>query len=284
MILIRTQRGFNLIELMIVGLLTILSGYFMIQIMMNSNQSASSSDGVSQAQETARLALSWLHQDIRRAGFSANLQEPRTQPFADLCTNGNAPPNDMGNCTFESNVPGDTSNDRIAIRRTFSPASNDPRDSTDCSGADLTGLAGLVPEESILTDVYWVEAHMTNTGYDDPYDDVLKCTTYNDDTSQAIRTAALASGIEGMQVMYASSSAGFGSVTHYQPASSSLDMENVYAVRISVLARSFSVSALDESTRSYILLDAMPYTFEDKTPRQILTTTIALKNYSEPDP
>ena len=282
MISLRKQQGVNLVELMVVGFLMVLIGYFMIQIMHSSNESSSRSDGIAQAHETARLALAWLHQDLKRAGFSADLQEPRTQPFADICTGANnVPPNLNGNCTFESTLASD--NDRLAILRTFSTDSDDPKDSMDCTGADLTGTIGLIPEESILADVYWVDRDRdstSGTSDGDDFDDVLRCATYNHATGVALNSATLASGVEGLQAIYAESDAGFGTASAYVSADR-VDMNNVYAIRVSILSRSFSDFALDQVARSYILLDASPYTFTDRVPRQILTTTTALKNYSE---
>jgi len=278
MISIKQQKGVNLIELMIVGFLMVLIGFFMIKIMTSSNESASRSDGIAQAQETARLIISWLYNDIRRAGYSTNLQEPRIQPFSDICTAASGtPPANNGNCSFESIDPS-VNNDRVAIRRIYSAAIIDRGDHLDCTGVDLRGTAGLELDASVLVDVYWVERDNGNDG--DDYDDVLRCVTYNEDTGFALNPAqTIASGVEGLQVLYAETNGGSGTVTTYVPGDQITSMDDVHAVRISILTRAFSDFALTTATRSYILLDADDYTFTDRVPRQIQTTTISLNNY-----
>ena len=277
------QRGINLIELMIVGFLMILIGFFMFRIMISANQSSSQSDGIAQAQETARLTMSWLRQDVRRAGLTPDLLASRIQPFSDLCTDNVYPPADNADCTFESTNP--LQNDRIAVQRVFSTISSDTRDATDCTGVNLDGTPGLESDKTILIDVYWVERNRDsisslNSNDGDNFDDALRCVTYNEGTGQILSPAqTIASGIDGLQALYAESAVGLGTVTRYVPADQIGEMENVYAIRISILARAFSDFALTQSVRSYLLLDADPYTFDDRIPRQILTTTIAPNNF-----
>ena len=61
----KKQQGFTLIELMITLVLSLLITYGIAQVLISSNQSSSSSDGVSQAQETARFVMSFLGKQIR---------------------------------------------------------------------------------------------------------------------------------------------------------------------------------------------------------------------------
>lgn len=283
------QRGINLIELMIVGFLMILIGFFMFRIMISANQSSSQSDGIAQAQETARLTMSWLRQDVRRAGLTPDLLTPRIQPFSNLCPDNISPPAANADCTFESTNP--LQNDRIAVQRVFSTTSSDTRDATDCTGVNLDGTPGLESDETVLIDVYWVERNRDsisslNSDDGDNFDDALRCVTYNEDTGQILNPAqTIASGIDGLQALYAEGAkvgtvtAKVGTVTRYVPADQIGNMADVYAIRISILARAFSDFALTQNVRSYLLLDADPYTFDDRIPRQILTTTIAPNNF-----
>lgn len=297
---IKKQKGVNLVELMIVGLLMVMVSFFMMKIMTNANQTAAHTDGISQAQETARLATYFLYKGIRRSGYSRESQMVRlTPPFAEPCTAASsAPPDDNGNCSFDS--PTSDMNDRIAVRRTYNDSNTnpalDPIDYHDCTGVDLRGTPGLIAEKTVLVDVYWVERDSstaanniskTQSSGPDDYNDVLKCVTYHEYTENTGRALnpeqTIASGIEGLQVLYAVvPSDQSGEAVNYQSLSSltSDDMDRIYAIRISILTRAFSNFNLEPATRSYILLDATPYTFEnDRIPRQIMTTTISLNNF-----
>lgn len=285
---LKKQAGINLIELMIVGFLMVLVGFFVIKIMTSSNEAASRSEGVAQAQETARLTMEWLFESTARAGYpaSSNISgsQTRIQPFADLCTGSATPPEPGGNCTFESNDP--NVNDRIAVMRTYAALgdSDDARDWVDCTGVDLNGV-GLTSQDTILVDVYWVERNNGTDG--DDYDDVLRCVTYNNETGTVLNPPqTIASGVEGLQVLY-----GIDGLSPFPPDATPVissyisadlivdDQWNlVYAARVAILARGFSDHSLTQATRSYILLDANPYTFNDRVPRQIISSTIFLKN------
>ena len=291
---IKKQTGVSLIELMIVGVLMLAIGLSMVKIMMTANKTSAHTNGVSQAQETARLTTTLLYQQIRKAGFSADLQAERIQPFSNICTDNTIiPPDDNAHCSFNS----EDTNDRIAIRRTFNDDSAYPWEAEDCTGIDLKGTAGLTSGESVLVDVYWVESaiiangnsHEKSEDQSDSYDDVLKCVTYNDDTGKILNfPQTLASGIEGLQALYAESDVTpgktgiyFGDIYNYRSLDTSIDMNSVYAVRIAVLTRAFSNFNMVKANRSYILFDAKPYSFtNDQIPRQIQITTVALKNYT----
>jgi Tfp pilus assembly protein PilW len=294
---IKRQKGVNLIELMIVGFLMVLVSFFMMKIMTTANQTAAHTDGIAQAQETARLATYFLYKGIRRSGYSRESQMVRLEPPLSAPCNAasSTPPQQNGDCSFDS--PDPAVNDRIAIRRTFNDsnvdAALDPVDYHDCTGVDLRGTAGLIPEESVLVDVYWVERDSATAANNitqsdlsgpDDYNDVLKCVTYREDTHTILNPAqTIASGIEGLQVLYAvvpsnisGQAQNYRSLGTFGPS----DMEMVHAIRISILTRAFSNFNLEPATRSYILLDAQPYTFQnDRVPRQIMTTTIALNNF-----
>lgn len=272
------QRGITLVELMIAGLLGLLISYFAMTIMMTSNRTAARADGQSQAQETGRFVMTWLATEVRRAGYvSAVGTSSRINPIAALCdVANNAPPDENGDCTFNSD---NADSDRIAIRRIYSSTSANNRDALDCTGVDLSVAAGLVSDSSVLVDVYWVERDSGNGG--DAYDDILRCATYNEETGMTVAPSqVLASGIEGMQALYAESPTINGQdVNRFVSADQITSLSAVMAVRIAILTRSFGDDAANSGQRSYVLLDAAPYTFDDRISRQILTTTIALKQY-----
>lgn len=277
---INKQKGMTLIELMLAGLLGMIVAYFVMNIMATSSRTSMQSDGQAQAQENGRFIIGWLQAEARKAGYTPDFTLPRTQPFADICaTGGPTPPANGANCTFETST---ASSDRLAIRRMYSAATPSLKASSDCTGADL-GAAG-VAEGDVVIDVYWVEQNYSSgsSANDDNYDDVLRCVTYSEAGAPLNSSQVIASGIEGLQVLYGQYSVadpdGTPNVSRYVPADQVTDWNNVLAVRIAILTRSFTQDVVQNATRSYILLDATPYTFTDRTARHIQSTTVFLPN------
>ncbi len=284
MMRLRHQAGMTLIELMIAGLLGIIITFFVVNIMVNSNSIALNSNTAGQSQEGGRFIMSWLQAESRRAGYSSIAgSTEQINPFADRCIAGAAiPPADGGNCTYESTV-GIGDNDRLAIQWVYNPSSTTARDQQDCTGAAI-----VLATETLLVDVYWIVTGGANSGYDD----TLNCVTYNADTGIALNNSqSIAAGIIGMQVLYGVSTVATPTdetnVSRYVNASqvdpdANIDDDDVWgsvqAVRIALLTRAFSDSGLSEEKRSYILLDANPYSYDDRISRYIQLSTTALPN------
>lgn len=278
MIRLQQQRGITLIELMVAGVLGVIITYFIFNIMITSTRTATQADGLAQAQENGRFVTSWLHGEIRRAGYTPDFTDPRIQPFANTCAPGApVPPANNGHCSFNSN---NNDSDRIAIRRTYTAATT-LRDRQDCTGVDLSTLGTAPSEGDVLVDLYWVEPD--TSANPDNYSDILRCVTYLDNTGIPVAPAqVIANGVQGFQVLYGQSTTPIvgnqTNVTRYVNADEVTNWNNVYAARISVLTRSFLPTGLDQATRSYVLLDANPYTFDDRIARHIQGTTIYLPN------
>lgn len=282
----------TLVELMIAGVISIIVGLIVIQLMAGSNRASNRLDGIAQAQENARFSMSWLTQQIRRAGYVGNAFSESAPGIAEQCTSNLIPPADNADCTYEGTTTS-ASGDRIAIRRLFvSSATNDWTTQT-CSGASISFTTNSSGE--YLVDVYWVEADSDTTNnpdVGDDYDDWLRCATYRESTGKIIDSVqTIASGIESMQLLYADPGAD-SSATRYRRSSditneveSPLSSDgtlvakaDVTAVRIAILARAFSDAAQLAGDRSYVLLDGEPLVFDDRVPRQVLETTIFLPN------
>lgn len=273
------QRGMTLIEVMIAGSLGLVITYFIMQVMISSNKSAATSDGLAEAQETGRFVMSWLQTEVRRGGYTPVLDESSSiLPFADLCTPGATefPPDANADCTFETTS--NTAGDRIAVRWLYNSDSTVTRDTQDCTGAAIAGVAS----ETELVDVYWVETDMGAVG--DNYDDALRCVTYSQNTHQVIAPAqTIASGVVGLHIIYGEfTEDATGTVTSikYVNADKVTDWSMVKAARIAVLTRSFSDVALDSAKRNYILLDSDPYKFNDQVSRYVQVSTVALTSLS----
>ncbi len=261
------QKGVTLIELMIGISIGLVITYFVMSIMMTANRSSIQSEGQSQAQEAGRFTASWLTTEIRRAGYTPDVQEPRTQPFANLCGGGGAmPPAAGGACTFETTGV----SDRIAVRRWYTALSGVARDAQDCTGVNLA-----LGENTPLVDVYWVELN-TGGGVGDEFDDVLRCVTYDETTGNPVAPSQiLVAGMEGLQALYGER---IGNIVRYVAADQVTNWNLVFAVKIAVLTKSFTDQSQRAAVRSYVLLDGNPYTFNDSNARQIQTTTVFLAN------
>jgi type IV pilus assembly protein PilW len=271
---LRYQLGMTLIELMIAGVISILIAYFIGNIMISTNKASANNGGSSEAQESARFITSWLQEEVRRAGYSTATSGITIQPFAGVCADPNIiPPAADAGCTYDSSAAG-IINDRIAVQWIYDDSSPVARDTQDCTGAALTVANG-----TSIVDVYWIE----NLGANNGYDDVLRCVSYNADSDTVIgNVQSVATGIVGLQALYGESIAddpdGFKNVTRYVNAAQVENWENVQAIRISVLTRSFNDFGEIDNDRSYVLLDGDPYTFNDRTTRYMQTLTIALPN------
>lgn len=270
------QRGMTLIELMIAGVLSLIITYFVMNILISNNRSSNLSEGISQAQETGRFTLTWLSKQIRRAGYDTIIGTANSvAAVAPLCTNAQSISDP---CTFQSNVG---AGDNIAIQRRYS--SNAALPATDrqaCDGTDLSGNAA-VTNGSILTDVFWVNDSGVGS---------LRCATYVENVAVPVSNGqqTIASGIESMHVLFgirqtplAPANANDNYINNYVAANNVTDWSQVIAVRVAILTRSFSDNALDQKTRSYVLLDSDAITAQDQIARHIQTTTLILPNVAK---
>ena len=168
-----SQRGFTLVELMITLVLSLLITYGIAQVLISSNQNSTSSDGVSQAQETARFVMSFVGRQIRATGINSMSDRELTSRTAmgcdvvDLNANNACSFNNDAGAT-EANItagPGILSGDRLAL--SWIPPSIDltyppftpgdpspifPSITTDCTGAVLPGFA----PNTMIINTFWV--------------------------------------------------------------------------------------------------------------------------------
>ena len=276
---ITKQRGMTLVELMVAATLSLIIVFFITNIMLSSSRTALQSEGLAQAQENGRFILTWLQSNVRSAGlpYPSELSEDRIQPFANRCSSNILPPADNGDCSFDSN--NSAVSDRLAVQRTFINDATLGSDASkrDCSGAEITTIA----DGEIITDLYWVETKSSDTS---GYGNELMCVTYHNH-KKVSNAQAIASGIDGMQVLYGVKAS--ASIDHRSNVNrfvslpdlgTNIDWSTIGAIRIAILTRSFSEQANNKNKRSYILLDAMPVTFNDAVTRHIQSTTIFLPN------
>lgn len=299
-------HGFTLIELMITLVLSLIITYAIAQILMSSNRSSVTSDGMSQSQETGRFVMSYLANNIRQAGLDSIPDRKISTPvFIDCAT---FPSLAADQCIGESNTDNtptvaDTEltiyaegshGDRLAIA--WVPpvpldAAGEPAPALFATDVrDCTGRNGYAVGDTILN-VFWVQSDPNNPNPPDPDNPpsmnnlVCQAYTFNDGiaTDQS-GVNAIANGVESMHILYGESLNPLPSdkdrnVNQYVAGNSVTDWSRVYAVRIAILTRSLISTTAESTTRNYVLLDAQPYVMNDAVNRQVFTTTFVINNY-----
>jgi len=273
------SKGFSLIELMIVLVLSLLITYSIAQVLISSNQSSVTSDGVSQAQETGRFTVSFMSNFLRIAGKDSegnNATAPTSNPFIAACNDVSASFSDEGVCSSESRAG---TGDRIAVSsvRTAVPGEA----ILDCTNA--TGHSDpIVPyvTDDTIVDVFWVDFDAVS-GMNSLYCQGFK--VENDNVVGWSDAQVVASGVEAIHALYGEASQPLAlgnrpNVSMYVPADQVDDWSRVYAIKIAILTRSLSDGTNEITDRSYILLDSAGYTYNDTVHRQLYSTTYFIPN------
>jgi type IV pilus assembly protein PilW len=304
--------GFTLVELMITLVLSLTITYAIAQVLISSNRSSVSSDGMSQSQETGRFVMSYLANNIRQAGLDSIPDGAISTPaFIDCAT---FPGLAANQCIGESNTDNtptvaDTEltihsvgshGDRLAIA--WVPpipldAAGDPAPALFATNVrDCTGRNGYAVGDTILN-VFWVQPDQNNPDPlpnppdpDNPSMNNLVCQAYSfnggvADDESAVN--AIANGVESMHILYGESvppvppvpDTGERNVHRYVTATAVADWNRVYAVRIAILTRSLIATTNNVITRNHVLLDSQPYVMNDAVSRQVFTTTFVINNY-----
>jgi len=271
----RHQSGMTLIELMIAAALGVIISYFIMNIMVTSARSAGVAEGLAQAQETGRLVMAWMSEEVSIGGYNSNYLSGANDlnPVADLCTSGAIPPAIGAHCTFNANN-NVTGGDRLAIQRTLGGLDSGPRDTRTCTGEAVD--SALIDDQIEVIDVYWVRPNTADA--DVTNDNQLWCVTYDGNNGNVLGTAqSIANGVESMQILVGVGS-DTGNVEHYETPSGTTDFSQVVALRIAILTRDFSGTTLDRDKRTYGLLDSDPVTYDDQVARYVQTGTIWFPN------
>ncbi len=292
---LNNQRGFTLVELMITVVLSLLVTYGIAQVFISSNQNSSSSDGVSQAQETARFTMAFLGRRIRNTGINSIVDRTITSRSAMGCDVVDLNANNA--CSFNTDAgateatitvaPGVLSGDRLAL--SWIPPSRDetypefspgdptptfPSITTDCTGATI---AGFVPETMIIN-TFWVSFDP------DSGTNSLFCRGHLFDTAtqtviQLGAAQAIANGVEAIQFLYGeATNAASNDVTGYVNANEVNDWNRVFAIKVAVMTRSLGDITNSVNTKQYVMLDSDIYTFTDAVNRQVFSSTFFIRN------
>jgi type IV pilus assembly protein PilW len=281
----KKQQGFTLIELMITLVLSLLITYGIAQVLISSNQSSSSSDGVSQAQETARFVMSFLGKQIRAAGLDSITDDGISTRAVIGCDI--AALNAINACPFESNTGATEANITLTAANAAAGILSGDRFaiawvppvgiSTDCTG---TSNAAFV-DGTIIVNVFWVTFDAAANS------NSLFCQGHFFDGTNVLATnnaQAIANGVESLQVLYGEADTALPSnaernASRYINADQVTDWERVFGIKISVMTRSISDVTSNISTKQFAMLDAGPFVFNDAVNRQIFTSTFAISNF-----
>ncbi|MFT4907399.1 MAG: type IV pilus assembly protein PilW [Oleispira sp.] len=290
-------KGFTLIELMITLVLSLMITYAIAQVLISSNRSSVTTDGMSQSQETGRFVMSYLANQVRQAGLDSLTDDNRTTSalincsdpaFAGLvsvarpgvaanevaCTNDSA----LGDTQATINDAG-THGDRLAIAWIPPLPAGGETLIQDC-----TGTGGYV-EDDIILNVFWVEPDGNGMNS-------LMCQGHTFNGTAITRSnpvQAIANGVESMNILYGEGidplpSSGERNVGKYVSAAASAaggvtNWDRVYAIKVSILTRSITDVTNSTDLRRYVLLDAAPYLMTDAISRQVFTSTFVISNY-----
>jgi len=250
--LIDNERGFSLVEIMIASSLSLVLIAGVLQIYQSSKTTYNLQNELADLQENERIALSVLTTNIRMTGFARDVP---VFPFIDTV-------DDPVNTSFKlTQDGGGTNNDRITIKF---------QSNTDCLGEDTSGVGFAVNTFFIENEELKCRGNGTATG--------------GNPTTVAGTAQPLASNIESMQILYGvntSSNATDSAPNRYVNIGDSAlasDMSNVTGVRIALLIRSSGSVKPQTESADFTLLDSPTLSYNDNHKRQLVTTTILLRN------
>ncbi|MBL4743508.1 MAG: PilW family protein [Cycloclasticus sp.] len=307
------QKGFTLVELMIALVIGLILTAGILQLFVSNKQTYRVTENVSRLQENGRFAMHFLTNDIRMADFwGCRGQEITIDNNLNADANFDAFSTSLGG-TNDSGING---SDTITLKGAFpnafdttsiskSPASFQLADSTkltgtslillsDCSDGDLiqmTNAAGTFTPSVAGGGVLGNVTTILRSDYDGTDAKVyqLNFVTYsiqqgfngqnalfkstNGDTPQE-----LVEGIENMQILYGEDTDADGAANYYKPAGSAgLNMDNVVAVRISLVAVTLE-NNVTQQANTYNIFGGATITPTDNRIRRVFTSTIVIRN------
>jgi len=263
------SRGYTLLELMIAMALGLILMGGAIQILISNQKTFSMTDSIGNTEEGGRFSMAFLTEDIRMTGYSSYAQGHRPPPFhiydaAEVaagneayCTSPTA-----AWCTKEG---GGTVSDQIAVIKEA-----DEFKSEDCNGNAMVSAAA---QSSFLANVYWVQPDDDNEGLSSLY-----CRGYDITAGVWLGEDALPmiGGVESFQILYGEVNS--EGEMRYVSLDRVEKMTNVIAAKIGVLVVEEGAGSLATKERSYSVLDARPFTYEDKRNRTLYSTTVFISN------
>lgn len=286
------SKGHTLIELMITLVLSLMITYAIAQVLISSNRSSVTTDGMSQSQETGRFVMSYLAGHIRMAGSRNSETTKNTQAIIPCPAGGLVSVARPGvaagevACTTDSAL-GDTQltiynagthGDRLAIALIPEVPLNaagveDPDLIQDCSGT--TGYG----RDDIILNVFWVRPDGNGMNS-------LMCQGHTFTGTAITRSnpiQAIANGVESMHVLFGEGVTPLPendnrNVGRYVAVADVDNWDRIYSMKVSLLTRSITNATNNSVLRRYVLLNSAPYLMNDAISRQVFNTTFFLEN------
>ncbi len=231
-------QGFTLIELMVGMVLSLILIAATITVYFSSQRTNTVNEGLVSTQNDAQLALSFLKEDIAKAGWANNTSVAYTLPSpltSDFANNDGGTGSDTLKIRYESCDNSDAINGCINVQV----------DSVDCIGQAVAG-------GNIITNTYTVDANNQLTCNGQP----------------------LISNVESFQVLYGQIS---NTGLNYVTANNISDHSRIQSIRFGILVRSENDTAEKAQSRTINLLDKT-INVNDKKLRLKYETTVVLLN------
>lgn len=131
----------------------------------------------------------------------------------------------------------------------------------------------------ISTVTYFIAARGNATSCDSGECGLWRTRTVNKNGTAIQQEEELVDGVTNMQILYGVDTTGDGIVDQYVPASGTINWNNVYSIKIALLAESSDVAVSKPATTpSYTLLNQTVTPPNDLHLRQVFTTTVSLRN------
>lgn len=249
------QAGFTLVEIMVAITLSMFLIAGLVQIYSSSKRSSTLQQTLAEYQENQRFSLDLLSRDLRMAGFFDQSIQTSIKPVPKFYLNAL----DSTDPLNTTNHPGDGS-DVLTVQY---------ESATDCLGHSIdkgeTGFDG--PNgKPIAINMYYVQL------------ETLYC-----NGNGGVGGQPLIEGVVNMQVLFGEDLGPIKAgeqptADRYVTIGNVSKMERIKTVRIALLFKTPTPIKDKAESVTYKLLDAPEITANDKYRREVVTTTIALRN------
>jgi len=250
------QRGFSIIELMISLVLSSLVILAVVGIYSGSRETYTTQDEVGRLHENMRIGNSIVERTIRQGNYK-RFPAPRDQnPMLVAAFSFTAVDGADGGST----TPGDSDTVEISFNGSSVAATGDP------DGVVVNCLGAAVRSDEQSRNRFQVRV-------DDDGRPWLNCSNDGGTT-----WTPLIPDVEAMEVLYGIYTSENRSVTSFVEWSGVSDPSRVVAVKIHLLYRSNTESAVAPSTQTYALAERTYGPFSDRFLRSVTETTIVIRS------
>lgn len=258
------QHGFTLVEIMVAITLSLFLIGGLVQIYASSKRSSTIQRNLADYQEVQRFALDLLNRDIRMAGFFDQSVQTAIKPVDKFFIN----PDDSTDSRNTANASG-TDSDVITIQY---------ESDKDCLGNSISTdlLENIGPNgNTVAINNYFI------------LNETLYCKGNDGGTAGGARVVIppqpLIEGVVNMQVLYGENTDPFKpgeppTANRYVHIEDVTRMDRVKTVRIALLFKTLNPVKDKAENVTYKMLDAPEFSSNDKYRREVVTTTIALRN------